>query len=247
MRSFSLCLIASLVVLACSCQIIAAEITVDGTLKAIDVATRMITVVPKKVGEKPLEIEVGRKAEITVDGKAAALKAIQVGQEVTITYDDKLEMVSAINAKTDARPPGRSRGDDEEATAEAMKALQGEWKCIAAEEIGKTVDKRLVKDWDRRVVIKGHTFSMSRTEKGQRNTLVGKFEIDASTAHFDLFGKEHNGVSREWIGIYELRGDTLKLCYRYKFTDTCTRPTKFRADDERPNICVFYIYRRESE
>ena len=60
---------------------------------------------------------------------------------------------------------GDSEDDDDVATAKAMKSLQGEWLCVAMEEIGKTLDKKVVKEQDRRVTIKGHSYTMKRTEK----------------------------------------------------------------------------------
>ncbi len=107
-----------------------------------------------------------------------------------------------------------------------MTAIQGEWKCIAGEAIGKILVKNVVKKQDRRITIKGNSYTMKRTENGTRRAQTGKFEIDAVSGHFGFIGKEQSGAAREIIGIYELDGDTLKLCYRYKINDDCVGPTK---------------------
>ncbi len=78
------------------------------------------------------------------------------------------------------------------------------------DEIGKSLEKNVDKEQDRRVTIKGNSYTMKRTERGTRHALIGKFEIDAVSGHFDFIGKEDWGVAREFVGIYELDGNTLK-------------------------------------
>ena len=128
-----------------------------------------------------------------------------------------------------------------------MKALEGEWLCVAMEEIGNTLNRKAVKEQDRRVTIRGHSYTMKRTENGNRHTLVGKFEIDASNGHFDFVGREQGGQSTVWIGIYALKDDTLQLCYRYKRNEDALRPTRFETDTEKPNVAVFYTFKRDSD
>lgn len=49
-----------------------------------------------------------------------------------------------------------------------------------------------------------------------------------------------------WVGIYELSGDTLKVCYRYSNDGMAKRPKEFTtADSESPNITVFYTLKRQ--
>lgn len=211
----------------------AAEQTVTGKVESVDADKKTITIDDQT-------LDVTRKTKITVDGMKATLADIKTGQQATVNYDNDLEV--AISIVVGDEPKG-----DDEANAKVMKTLQGEWKCIAMEEIGKTLDKKVVKEQDRRVTIKGHSYTMKRTEKGARHALIGKFEIDASTGYFDFIGKEQDGRAQEFVGIYELDGDTLKLCYRYKRDEDCIRPEKFEADDGQPNICVFYTYKRDND
>lgn len=211
----------------------AAENTATAKVKAVNAAKNSIT-----LGD--LELDVTRKTKITIDGKKGTLADIKIGQNVKVTYEDSVDVATSLVV-------GDEPEEDGEATAKAMKAIQGEWKCIAMEEIGKTLDKKKVKDQDRRLTIKGHSYTMKRTENGPRHALIGKFEIDASNGYFDFIGKEQSGMAREFVGIYELDGDTLKLCYRYKNNDDCVRPKKFKTDDERANISVFYTFKRDND
>lgn len=211
----------------------AAEKTVRVNIKSVDAANDSIQL-------DDIDLDVTRKTTITVDGKKGTLADIKAGQKATVIYDDDLEVAKSITI-------GEEPEGDEEATAKAMKALQGEWVCVTAEEIGKVQDKKTVKQENRRVTIKGHTFTMTRTKNRTFGQYTGKFEINSSKGHFDFIGKGPNGAVNEWIGIYELDGDTLKVCYRYKMNDDCTRPEKFKADDAQSNICVFYTYKRDNE
>ncbi len=127
----------------------------------------------------------------------------------------------------------------ESPTAKAMKAIQGDWLCVGMEEIGIVYDKKTIAEQDRRVTIKGNSYTMIRTKDGERASHVGTFVIDASNGHFDF-----TGTGEEWVGIYELDGDTLKVCYRYKNNADCVRPTEFKTDTARPNISVFYVFKR---
>lgn len=207
----------------------AAEKTMTAKVKAVDAAKNSITL-------DDLTLDVTRKTKITVDGKKSKLEDIKTGQQAKVTYDDGLEVATSISVSKNGE------GDDE-ATAKAMKALQGEWKCVAMEEIGKTLDKKAVKEQDRRVTIKGNSYNMMRTQNGMRGGHVGKFEIDASNGYFEFIGKG----GEEWIGIYELNGDTFKVCYRYKRNDDCVRPTEFKTDKDQPSISVFYTFKRDKD
>ena len=49
-----------------------------------------------------------------------------------------------------------------------------------------------------------------------------------------------------WVGIYELSGDTLKVCYRYNNDGTANRSKEFTAADSKsPNVTVFYTLKRQ--
>jgi uncharacterized protein (TIGR03067 family) len=132
--------------------------------------------------------------------------------------------------------------EPKDATTEAMKAIQGEWRCIASEEGGSPLDERTMREQDRRVIINGTTFVMNRLYDGIRKEYVGRFTINASNRHFDFVGKGPAGAPNEWLGIHELDGDTLKLCFRYK--TGAARPTQFKTDTDRANLSGFYTFVR---
>ena len=94
-------------------------------------------------------------------------------------------------------------------------SLDGEWLCVKDRDI----DPEKVRGQDRRVVIRGTSFAMSRTYDGVRGTYEGKIEMDTSKGHFDFIGKGPKGEFNEWFGLYELSGDTLSLSYSQSTKD----------------------------
>ncbi len=136
-----------------------------------------------------------------------------------------------------------------EADAEVLKMLQGEWKCIAGEHNGKPQEKSVVKHENRRFTIEGNTLTMTRTGMGGRfGTYSGKFSIDASNGHLDWVGKVKIGDAEptfmEWIGIYELDGDTLKVVY---IDGKAKRPAFKFAPVPKGLNHIFYTMKRDNE
>lgn len=134
-----------------------------------------------------------------------------------------------------------------EAAAKVLKDLQGEWLAVEGElGTGGKVDKSQIRRENRRITIKGNSWSAERVIGGNIGTYKGKFEINPKTKAFDWIGKGPGGNAVEWIGIYELSGDTLKVCYRYNNDGTAKRPKEFTtADSKSPNITMFYTLKRQ--
>lgn len=124
----------------------------------------------------------------------------------------------------------------------ALDTIQGEWLCVAAEEAGKPIDEAEVRKMKRVFKFSGDTMTMSRVidERGYN----GKFEIDKSPSFFNWIGTGPAGATIEFVGIYELSSDDLKLCFRYQTQGKATRPTSFKTDEDRPNISAFYSCKR---
>ncbi len=142
---------------------------------------------------------------------------------------------------------GVQRGNDarnEMATADVMNAIQGVWQSVAGEEIGRVLDDGEAQRQHRRVTIKGNSFVMERTYAGAFGTYNGTFTLDASDSHFDWTGTRPGGAPITLVGIYELNGDTLRLCYRYQERGRARRPTAFQSDADRPNISVSFVFKR---
>ncbi len=108
------------------------------------------------------------------------------------------------------------------------------------------MDKSQIRRENRRITVKGKSWSVERVVGGNIESYKGKFEINPKTKAFDWIGKGPNGNAVEWIGIYEVNGDTLKVCYRYNSDGKAKRPTKFTTSDSQPpNITVFYTLKKQ--
>ena len=206
---------------------------VSGIVVAVDVKERTI----RLDGE---EFEVGRRTRITIDGNEARIDRIKVGVRARVTYDPGLGVATRIDIGTGGEPGG-------EATRKAMSAIQGEWVTVEEELKGKPAAKAAVKATNRRITIRGNSFTMSRVVSGRLGTYTGKFEIDAPSGSFDFVGKNPVGAYMEFRGIYEVKGDRLRLCYRYARDEKVERPTEFKTDDRSGVEFVLLTLRRDAD
>ncbi len=112
---------------------------------------------------------------------------------------------------------------DENAVKNELKALQGTWKVTAAEQDGDPLD-RIVGGT---MTIKDNNFTIKTAGgtvmKGDLNLDPTKSPRQIDLAHQDGLLKDKN-----WQGIYELKGDTLKLCYAEADSEK-ERPTEFKT------------------
>lgn len=120
-----------------------------------------------------------------------------------------------------------------------MKKLEGQWVRIAVDIEGvKTEDGPKDADKAIRLIIRGDIYDGDR------------FKIDPSKSpkHIDVITME-DGNETPMRGIYELKGDVLKLCFTYPFEGNLAnlgkRPTTFttkQGDDH-----VVEIYKRQAK
>jgi len=91
----------------------AATVTVDVTIKAVDAKTRGITVIYKaKAGLKTIDLDVSRKAEITVNGKQVTLDSLKPDQKATVTFETELSIVTKIEATGAVANTGTGSADE---------------------------------------------------------------------------------------------------------------------------------------
>jgi hypothetical protein len=86
----------------------AAVVEVDVTIKSVDSRARGITVVYEtKLGQKSIDLDVSRKAEITVNGKPGMLDSVKPGQKAKVVFEKELQVVTKIDATGEGTAPGR--------------------------------------------------------------------------------------------------------------------------------------------
>jgi uncharacterized protein (TIGR03067 family) len=121
-------------------------------------------------------------------------------------------------------------------------SLQGEWLMVSEEANGVTVSITQ----ERRIIITGDDFVMSGTPDGRHPTYVGKIKINEATRTFDFDGKGPFGTTQVFKGIYELDGDTLRMCYAYIDEKAFERPTRIRSYQVPNTTMVSLTLRRSS-
>lgn len=133
------------------------------------------------------------------------------------------------------------KGFEKGATVSDLSKLDGEWSCIASEENGKVHDANKVKEESRRLIISGNSLKMQTSA-----TWIGEFTLDPTNGHFDWKGKGRQGKPTEWIGIGELKGDILKLCFIFQRDNLAVRPTEFKSKTPvQPGLAhACYTFRR---
>lgn len=77
----------------------AAVVEVDVTIKSVDVKARGITVVYETtLGQKNIDLDVSRKAEITLNGNDGTLDSLRPGQKAKVVFEKELQVVTRIIA-----------------------------------------------------------------------------------------------------------------------------------------------------
>ncbi|HWL08413.1 MAG TPA: TIGR03067 domain-containing protein [Planctomicrobium sp.] len=204
-----------------------------GTVTAVDADKKAIT-----VGD--FTFDVVRKTTLTLDGKQVPLSEIKVGMIASVTYNDYLETAIAVSIDDQGKRV-------QEKNNQAMKALQGDWICVSAEEMGRPFEKTDLRKQNRHFTVQGNLLTMWWTSAGTEGTYTGRFEINAMTGTFDWIGRGPTGDAAEWIGIYELDDDKLKLCYLHKRDQQAVRPIEFKTNGELRSPGVFYVFKRDAD
>jgi hypothetical protein len=78
--------------------------TVEASISAVDAKARSITFATKDAARLKLELEVSRKAAVTLDGKPATLDGLRAGQAARVTYDPALEVATAVEVFVATKP-----------------------------------------------------------------------------------------------------------------------------------------------
>ena len=229
MKSLLLASIALLITNQVSAQVT----SIDVTIKAVTVESRGIEVVYQtNLGEKSAVLDVSRNATITIGEKVASLEDLKPGFKATLEYHKELAVVTNIAAE---------EVSFEQSWLSQLTALQGEWTCIGSEENGKA-RADLIDREKRRLMVERSSLTMETA--GDRRW-VGKFDIDAATGNFDWIGKSQENFI-EWIGIYQLDGDTLKLSFIFDKDHQAKRPKEFKSfPPQKPGLAhSFYTFKR---
>ena len=91
----------------------AAVVEVEVTVKSVDCKSRQISVTYEtKEGSKTIDLDVCRKATISINGDVATLDSVRSGQKATITYDRELAIITKIAIGT-ANQSSLAKGEED--------------------------------------------------------------------------------------------------------------------------------------
>jgi uncharacterized protein (TIGR03067 family) len=127
-------------------------------------------------------------------------------------------------------------GADDEATKKDMKALTGTWRIVSEEREGTELGDEELKGAEAIYAADGR-YSMVRG--GDKPVYEGTFEIDATTEPKTIdFTQVSEGRTEGRVipGIYEIEGDTLRVC---RTTGGKGRPTGFSAPAGSGRVLLF--------
>jgi uncharacterized protein (TIGR03067 family) len=110
---------------------------------------------------------------------------------------------------------GASAEKDAPSREGVLKQMQGTWVCVAEVIGGKALTKADIQSKDRRLTILGNKFTMTRVVNEKIGRYEGLFDVNTGVpvGLFDFIGKGPARQYIERIGIYQLDGDTFRLCY----------------------------------
>jgi uncharacterized protein (TIGR03067 family) len=127
-------------------------------------------------------------------------------------------------------PGGRTEErKDENPVDPDLKKLQGKWEIVYHETAGEedTEDSKWTME------VKGNKYTFKTGDV----MLTGRVQLDSSKTpkQVEYATQEDDGV-QEYVGIYELNGDTYKTCDVIKGKD---RPTEFKTKDPTGQVAVW--------
>jgi uncharacterized protein (TIGR03067 family) len=116
----------------------------------------------------------------------------------------KLLFVLSVSLLVAADEPKKDKKD--------LDLMQGTWQVVASESAGMKAPKENLEQAKLRLTLKGNKFVY---KSGDKTLLEGTFEIDPTKKPklLDAKGTSPMGKVTATTGIYELNGDTMRVCF----------------------------------
>lgn len=123
-----------------------------------------------------------------------------------------------------------------EAQKDDRKAMPGTWLLVTAELAGEKLPEETLKTM--KLILTDQTYELQTGEESDKGTYT--LDPAKKPKEMDIKGTEGPNKGKTILTIYELKDDTLKVCYDLGGKD---RPTEFKTN---PNTQLFLVtYKRE--
>jgi uncharacterized protein (TIGR03067 family) len=129
------------------------------------------------------------------------------------------------------------KGDDK-----APVPFQGAWDVVKLELFGRDVTAA-VKETNPTMTFDGNKYAFEAGPETEKGTF--KIDPKAKPATIDLMITEGRGKGKTQLGIYQLDGDTLKICMADEGAKD--RPTKFASAKGEAEMVLFTLKRKKAE
>ena len=116
---------------------------------------------------------------------------------------------------------------------EDLKAMEGEWTPTTGEVGGKPFPDEVLKTI--KLFLKDDSYTVTVGEMTDRGTV--KLDASKTPKTLDIIGTEGPNKGKTFAAIYELSGDTLKVCYNLSGIE---RPTEFKTKEGTQHFLVTY-------
>jgi len=126
-----------------------------------------------------------------------------------------------------------SKDDSDKKEAKSDKdAIQGTWKCVKMQRDGKEEAEDQVKEHALTVKFDGEAITYQHDREGQVEKKHGTFKLDTEKKpkRITVTPKDDPNQDKPLVGIYDLKGDTLKVAHRHG-DDADTLPEDFKGGD----------------
>jgi RNA polymerase sigma factor (sigma-70 family) len=138
-------------------------------------------------------------------------------------------------------PPTATAKKGEDAAKKDLAALQGTWIAVRIERSGKEAPAEMLKDF--KVVIKGDKMTIWPGRDDRISTI--KLNPSKSPKWMDNTPHEGPAKGKSLPAIYELKGDTLKMCFDNEGVSD-ERPREFKSTPG-SGLCLFVLKKEKKE
>ncbi len=124
----------------------------------------------------------------------------------------------------------------DEASKKDLQAMEGTWTVVVHEADGKKLSAEEAKKADSKLIVKAGKYTVYF---GDKEIAAGTIKLDAAKTpkQIDAIADEGPGKGMAMPGIYEIKGDAMRVCFAQPGKD---RPREFRTQEGTGQLLLGY-------